>query len=48
MPGLVSVLDPVAVLEPHDTLTVDQHRPERLVAGIESFTGQVGAASQVA
>ena len=32
VPGLVAVLDPVAVLEPHHPVAVDEHRPERLVA----------------
>ena len=44
---LVAVLDPVAVLEAHPALGVDQHRPERLVAGLERLAGQLHAAAQV-
>ena len=46
MPGLVAVLDPVAVLEPDLTHGVDQERPERFVTLVERRAGQIDAAAQ--
>ena len=47
MPGLVAVLDPVAVLEADLSGGVDQDRAERLVAVRESLSGQLDAAPEV-
>ena len=40
MAGLVSPGRPVAVLVPDDPVAVDQHRTERLVAGVQRLPGQ--------
>ena len=47
MPGGVPVLHPVAVLENHNAIGVDQQGSERLVAVVQCFAGQLDAAVQV-
>jgi hypothetical protein len=47
VPGLVAVLDPVAVLEAHRAVGVDQDRAERLVTVGERLAGQLDTATEV-
>ena len=45
--GLITVLDPVAVLEEDLAVATDKHRSERLVAVVQCLAGQLDAAPQV-